>query len=123
MTNEILKSALIISASILVYAIMDRSKPDFHFEIHGDQAGFSVRTNSVTGDRCLLNEGAVRSVQGWEGMAKHYPVPLELCNSAKENRVVFSDKTGWETISPTPKSKSEGPIGMFDHLVPENKKK
>ena len=55
MTSEILKSALIISASIFVYAIMDRSKPEIHFEIHGGQVGFSVRTNSVAGDRCLLN--------------------------------------------------------------------
>lgn len=119
MNSEILKSALIISTSMLVYAIMDRSKPEFHFEIHGDQAGFSVRINRVTGERCLMNEGAVRSVNGWEKMAKLYPVPLELCNSAKENRVVFSDKTGWETISPTPKSKSEGPFGIFDDLVPK----
>jgi hypothetical protein len=123
MTNEILKSSLIISASIFIYAIMDRSKPDFHFEIHGNEAGFSVRTNSVTGDRCLLNEGAVRIVQGWEGMAKNYPVPLELCDVTKKNSVVFLDKTGWETISPIPKSTGDGPLGIFDDLIPENKKK
>lgn len=84
MTSDIVKSALIISVSIIVYAIIDRSKPEFHFETHGpNQAGFSVRINKVTGERCLMNEGAVRSVNGWEKMAKFYPVPLELCNSAK----------------------------------------
>ena len=119
MTSEILKSALIVSTSIVVYAIMDRSKPEFHFEIHGDRAGFSVRTNSVTGDRCLLNEGAVRSVQGWEAMAKYYPVPLELCDAAKKTPIIFPEAKNSGNPYLTPKSNGEGPFGAFDDLVPK----
>jgi len=83
MMTDLRVSSMIIATSIIIGSIIDRTKPEYHYEFHGDSIGFTVQTNKTTGHRCLLNEGAVRVVTNWRDMAKNYNIPLKLCNGSK----------------------------------------
>lgn len=123
MTNVILKASLIFSVSILVSSAIERLSPNYNFEVHGGQFGFTVRSNKTNGDRCLLDEGAVRATKDWYKLAHAYPVPLKICDDAKKNRIVFLDEPPKITNDETPNSKAEGPFGIFDDLIPDKNKK
>lgn len=79
MFTDLKVSAMLIAGAIIVGSFLDRTKPEYHYEIHGDRAGFTVRINKTSGQRCLLNEGAVRVVGNWRDMAREHPVPLNIC--------------------------------------------
>jgi hypothetical protein len=81
MSKTALKISAIISMSIIIAAILIRTKPDYHYESIGGDYGFSIRSNKTNGERCLLVEGAVRVVDNWTAMARSYPVPLKLCSN------------------------------------------
>lgn len=123
MTNEIFKASVILAGAILISNTIVGLSPDYHFEVHGDQMGFTVRSNKTNGDRCLLDEGAVRAMKDWYMLAHVYPVPLKLCDDAMRNRIVFSDEAPKTTNDQIPNSKVQRPFGIFDDLVPEKNKK
>lgn len=79
MLNTLEKLILLMAIILASGMLLERFKPEYHYEIHGDNMGFSVRVNKTNGERCLLREGAVRAISNWRDLAKNYPVPLELC--------------------------------------------
>jgi len=77
--NNLLKSNLIISCSIILSAFTLRANSRYQYEIDGADSGFVVRVDRNTGHRCLMKEGAVRVVNNWEEMASSFPALLILC--------------------------------------------
>jgi hypothetical protein len=122
MLNNFITCSLIIASAIICGALLERTNQRFHYEIHGDDIGFTVKVDKTNGERCLMNEGAVRAVVNWQDMVKRYPVPLNLCDGDKGNRIVFLDEAPRIMNSQNPNNKAEGPFGIYDDLVPKNKK-
>jgi hypothetical protein len=79
MLDNSLKASLIIASSIITSAFVLKLNTKFHYETHGDRMGFTVKVDRNTGQRCLVQEGAVRVISNWREMANSYPVPLNLC--------------------------------------------
>jgi hypothetical protein len=79
MLDNSLKASLIISSSIIFSAFVLKVNANYHYETHGDRMGFTVKVDRNTGQRCLVQEGAVRVIGNWREMANSYPVPLNLC--------------------------------------------
>ena len=81
MLNNYIICSLIISFAIICGSFVERTNQRFHYEVHGDQMGLTVKVDRTNGERCLMNEGAVRVVDNWRDMVKSYPVPLNLCRN------------------------------------------
>jgi hypothetical protein len=122
MLNNFITCSLIISSAIIFGSFLERTSQRFHYEVHGDELGLTVKVDRNNGVRCLMNEGAVRVVDNWRDMVKRYSVPLNLCDDSKGNRIVFLDESQRVMNSQNPNSKVEGPFGIYDDLVPKYKK-
>ena len=112
MSKNIEKLIILIAIILVSGMLLERFKPDYHYEIHGEQMGFSVRVNKTNGERCLLREGAVRSISNWRDLAKTYPVPLNVCITE-----IYGDN---DSVVNKNEKTLANPI--FEDLIPKNTK-
>ena len=148
MLNNFITCSLIIATAVICGALLERTNQRFHYEIHGEEGGITVKVDRNNGERCLMNEGIVRAAD-WHDRVFMNPVPLNRCDGAKPNpkyNPLFERKESLKLqkqednpyLKPfgiNDKEVNDGAkafnfeekpaniTGMFDDLIPKNAKK